>query len=268
MKADKNNRRLPTTGEQAVTGRTLIIIPTYNERENIQEVLRRVFEQPVPLDVLIVDDNSPDGTGDIVEEMSKQDSRLHLLRRRGKLGLGTAYIEGFHYALKNGYDFVFEMDADLSHDPDEIPNFLEAAKDAHLVIGSRYINGVNVVNWPLSRLLLSYFASIYARVITGMPIRDTTGGFKCFRRQLLEGMDLSRIRAGGYAFQLEMNWRAWMAGYKIKEIPIVFTDRTVGRSKMSKAIVREAVMLVWKLGLAGLMKRNKIRKQGGWQPLD
>ena len=248
--------------------KTLVIIPTYNERENIHEVLRRVLSQHLELDVLVVDDNSPDGTGDMIAGLVQSDPHIKLLRRAGKLGLGTAYIAGFQYALANGYDLVFEMDADLSHDPDDIPRFLEAVKQAHLVIGSRYITGVNVINWPLSRLLLSYFASVYARVITGLPVRDTTGGFKCFRREVLETIDLPRVHAGGYGFQIEMNWRTWMAGFLIKEIPIVFTDRTVGKSKMSKAIVREAVILVWKLGFVGLFKRRKLRKYGGWRSID
>ncbi len=248
--------------------KTLVIIPTYNERENIHEVLRRVLSQPIELDVLVVDDNSPDGTGDMIAGFSQSDKHIKLIRRAGKLGLGTAYLKGFQYALANGYQFIFEMDADLSHDPDEIPKFLAAAQDAHLVIGSRYITGVNVINWPLSRLLLSYFASVYARTITGLPIRDVTGGYKCFRREVLETIDLDRVRAGGYGFQIEMSWRTWMAGFRIKEIPIIFTDRTVGKSKMSKAIVREAVILVWKLGLAGLFKRRKLRKLGGWKPIN
>jgi dolichol-phosphate mannosyltransferase len=247
---------------------TLIVIPTYNERENIAEVIGRVLSQPVALDVLVVDDNSPDGTAEIVTELGRSDPRIKLLKRPGKQGLGTAYIAGFRYALANGYEFIFEMDADSSHDPNEIPNFLIAAREAHLVIGSRYINGVNVVNWPLRRLLLSYFASIYARVITGLPVRDTTGGYKCFRRVVLESINLDRIHAGGYGFQIEMNWRTWMAGFIIKEIPIIFVDRTVGKSKMSKAIVREAVILVWKLGMAGMFKRGKLRHHGGWRPLD
>ncbi len=248
--------------------KTLVIIPTYNERENIHEVLRRVLAQPIELDVLVVDDNSPDGTGDMIAGFAQNDKHIKLLRRSGKLGLGTAYIAGFNYALENGYEFIFEMDADLSHDPDEIPKFLNAIQNAHLVIGSRYITGVNVINWPLSRLLLSFFASVYARTITGLPVKDATGGYKCFRREVLETIDLRKVRAGGYGFQIEMNWRTWMAGFIIKEIPIVFTDRTVGKSKMSRAIVKEAVMLVWKLGLAGLFKRRKLRKNGGWRPIN
>lgn len=234
----------------------LVIIPTYNERENVSEVLRRVLAQSETLEILVIDDNSPDGTGDIVGHLSESEPRLHLIRRPGKLGLGTAYIEGFKYALNNGYDFVFEMDADLSHDPDELLNFLQAIRNADLIIGSRYITGVNVVNWPLSRLLLSYMASIYTRVITGIPVKDTTSGFKCFRRTVLEEIDLDKIKAGGYAFQIEMNWLTWMKGFRIQEIPIVFVDRTVGQSKMSKAIVREAVFIVWKLWLNGLFTKR------------
>jgi len=232
-----------------------VIIPTYNERESIHEALRRVLSQDPPVDVLIVDDSSPDGTGAIVEEMTAAEPRLHLLKRPDKAGLGAAYIAGFKWALERPYRFIFEMDADLSHDPDEIPHFLTAIQEAHLVIGSRYIDGVNVVNWPLRRLLLSYFASVYTRIITGIPIRDTTGGYKCFRREVLEFIDLNGVRAGGYGFQIEMNWRVWMAGFIVREIPIVFTDRTVGKSKMSKAIVREAMTLVLKLGAAGFLKR-------------
>lgn len=248
--------------------RALIIIPTYNERENLPEVLRRVLAKSDDLDVLVVDDNSLDGTGDLADELARQNPRLKVLHRAGKQGLGTAYIAGFKYALENGYKYIFEMDADLSHDPDEIPRFLEAIKNAHLVIGSRYINGVNVVNWPLSRLLLSYFASLYTRLMTGMPVRDATSGYKCYRCELLENIDLYNIQTSGYGFQLEMKWRAWTAGYIIKEIPIVFVDRTVGKSKMSKAIVREAMVLVWKLGLKSIVKRFKLRRRSGWQPLD
>lgn len=238
---------------------SLIIIPTYNERENVAEVIQRVLTVVENLDVLVIDDNSPDGTGDLVEELQGVEPRLHLIHRQGKLGLGTAYVEGFKYALERGYSYIFEMDADLSHDPDEIPNFLMAIKDADLVIGSRYIGGVNVVNWPLRRLLLSYSASIYTRVITRLRIRDTTSGYKCFRREVLKAINLDDIRSGGYAFQIEMNWRTWMEGFRITEIPIVFVDRTVGQSKMSKSIVREAVLEVWKLGIAGFFRRPKKR---------
>ncbi len=239
----------------------LIIIPTYNERDNVAEVIRRILSQPASLEVLVVDDNSPDGTADLVTELRGNEPRLHLIRRSGKLGLGTAYIEGFKYALEKDYPYIFEMDADLSHDPDEIPNFLNAVKEADLVIGSRYIEGVNVVNWPLSRLLLSYFASLYTRLMTGMPIRDTTSGFKCFRREVLTTIDLDAVSSGGYAFQVEMNWRVWMEGFRIREITITFVDRTVGQSKMSRQIVREAVLLVWKLSLAGFFRRQKRRRR-------
>ena len=237
----------------------LVIIPTYNEADNISEVIRRILSQPGNPDILVIDDNSPDGSGDLVAKISKNEPRLHLIRRSGKLGLGSAYVEGFRFALKAGYDLIFEMDADLSHDPDEIPNFLAAIEDTDLVIGSRYIKGVNVVNWPLSRLVLSYAASLYTRFITGLPIKDTTSGFKCFRRDVLETIDLDKIRSEGYAFQIEMHWNTWMEGFLIKEIPIVFTDRTVGKSKMSRAIVREAALEVWKLWLAGLFRRPKVR---------
>ncbi|MCF7811839.1 polyprenol monophosphomannose synthase [bacterium] len=235
----------------------LVVIPTYNERENITEVINRVLAQTPNLDILVVDDNSPDKTGDLIDELRRTEPRLNLLCRSGKLGLGTAYITGFKYALEKGYDYIFEMDADLSHDPDEIPNFLNAVKDADLVIGSRYINGVNVVNWPLQRLMLSYCASVYTRVVTGLPIKDVTGGFKCFRRSVLESINLNSIRSGGYAFQIELNWKAWMAGFRIREIPIIFVDRTVGQSKMSNDIVWEAILLVWKLSIKGLFRRPK-----------
>ncbi len=239
--------------------KALVIIPTYNESENIELVINQVLSQGPEVNILVVDDNSPDGTAAIVKRKIEEESRLSILERAGKLGLGTAYIEGFNYALKHDFDLVFEMDADLSHDPNEIPNFLDEIKSNDLVIGSRYITGVNVVNWPLQRLLLSYFASIYARFITKIPIRDITGGFKCFRRETLEAIDFSKISSGGYAFQIEINWLVWKEGFRIKEIPIIFVDRTVGQSKMSKAIVREAVLLVWKLGFKGLFRPTKVR---------
>ncbi|MDP8238505.1 MAG: polyprenol monophosphomannose synthase [Candidatus Hatepunaea meridiana] len=245
------------TNKNSTNVKSLVIIPTYNERENAPEVVRLVLDLSEDIEVLVVDDNSPDGTGDLVEKLAKQQPRLHVIHRAGKLGLGTAYIEGFKYALANNYEYIFEMDADFSHDPNEIPNFLKAIKEADLVIGSRYIVGVNVVNWPLSRLLLSICASIYTRLITRIPVKDTTGGYKCFRRQVLETINLDDIQSGGYAFQVEMNWKTWMAGFRIKEIPIIFADRTIGQSKMSKAIVREAVLIVWKLGLAGLFRRPR-----------
>lgn len=228
--------------------KTLIITPTYNERENIEKLIPDVLElYPQGIHMLIVDDNSPDGTGEYVESLSKKDDRIHVLRREKKLGLGTAYCAGFKYAIENGYDYIFEMDADYSHDPKEVANFLKAIEHADLVIGSRYLTGVNVINWPMHRLLLSYFANFYTRFITGLPIMDSTGGYKCFRKEALQAIDLDKIKSNGYAFQIEMNFKIWKKGFRIKEIPIIFIDRQMGKSKMSKKIVREAVFLVWKL---------------------
>lgn len=235
--------------------RILVIIPTYNELENIKKIIPAVLEQNSGIDVLIVDDNSPDKTGDYVEGLSKENPRIKLLRREKKLGLGTAYIAGFKYALQHNYDFVFEMDADFSHDPNEIKNFLEAIKEADLVLGSRYINGVRVLNWPMRRLLLSYFASVYTRIITGLPVKDATGGYKCFRIDVLKAIDLDRIKSNGYSFQIEMTFKAFRKGFRIREIPIVFVDRVKGKSKMSKKIVREAVFMVWKLRLRSIIGR-------------
>lgn len=229
--------------------KSLVIIPTYNELENIPKLIPIVLAQDERIHLLIVDDNSPDGTAKFVEEEIKSNERIHLLKREKKLGLGTAYIAGFKYALENEYDFVFEMDADFSHDPNELRNFLITIRENDLVIGSRYINGVRVLNWPMARLLLSFFASVYTRIITGMPIKDATGGFKCFRRNVLESIDLSKVKSNGYSFQIEMTFKAYIKGFRIKEIPIVFVDRVKGKSKMSKKIVREAVMMVWKLRL-------------------
>ncbi|MFC1725247.1 polyprenol monophosphomannose synthase [candidate division KSB1 bacterium] len=232
--------------------KALIIIPTYNEKENIFRIAEEIFKKTEnkvdeEINILIVDDGSPDGTGEIVKEMMKKDGRIHLMEREKKMGLGTAYVAGFKFALENGYDYVFEMDADFSHDPNEIPNFLREIKEYDLVLGSRYIKGVNVVNWPLSRLLLSYGANVYTRIITGIPIKDSTGGFKCFRRTVLEKINFDNIRSNGYSFQIEVNYKVWKKNFKIKEIPIIFVDRTEGESKMSKKIVREAVLMVWKL---------------------
>jgi dolichol-phosphate mannosyltransferase len=235
--------------------KTLIIIPTYNEYENIEKLIREIYAINSSLDILVVDDNSPDGTGKHVKKLKDQFGNLYLIEREGKLGLGTAYVAGFNFALQNGYSIIFEMDADFSHDPKEIPNFLKAIEESDVVIGSRYIKGVNVVNWPLSRLLLSYFANIYTRLITGLPLCDSTGGYKCFRREVLEAIDLDKIRSGGYSFQIEMNFKAWKKGFKLKEIPIIFIDRAVGKSKMSKKIFREAVWMVWKLKIKSLFGR-------------
>jgi dolichol-phosphate mannosyltransferase len=228
-----------------VPERALVVIPTYNEAINLPQIVPQVLGQDSRLDVLIVDDGSPDGTGAIADEFARTNSRVHVLHREGKLGLGTAYIAGFKWALKEGYDYIFEMDADFSHDPAHLKEFLTAIQDADLVLGSRYLDGkVTIVNWPMSRLMLSYFANVYARWFTGLRIWDLTGGFKCFRRRVLEAIDLSQVGSNGYAFQIEMSVRAWRKGFKLREIPIVFVDRAEGQSKMNKAIVREAV---WKV---------------------
>ena len=228
--------------------RGLVIVPTYNERENIRPLIESVLAKDSRLDVLVVDDGSPDGTGQIVDEIAATNPRVFVHHRPGKLGLGTAYLEGFKWALERTYDYVFEMDADFSHNPDHLPEFLRRIADADLVLGSRYRNGrVTVVNWPMSRLLLSYSANIYARAVTGLQLYDSTGGFKCFRRKVLEAIDLNSVKSNGYAFQIEMSFRAWKKGFRIAEIPIVFVDRTEGESKMSKRIVREAVWMVWRL---------------------
>ena len=234
--------------EGAQAGRAVVIVPTYNERENIARLVDLVLQQDSRLDVLVVDDGSPDGTGGIVDMLASVEPRINVLHRASKLGLGTAYVAGFKWAVARGYDFVFEMDADFSHDPAHLPQFLSAASNADLVLGSRYQHGrVTVVNWPISRLILSYSANLYARAVTGLPLFDATGGFKCFRRVVLEAIDLDAVKSNGYAFQIEMSFRAWRKGFRICEIPIVFTDRTEGQSKMSKRIVREAVWMVWRL---------------------
>jgi dolichol-phosphate mannosyltransferase len=231
-----------------VSDRACVIVPTYNERENIARLVEAVLSQDPRLDVLVVDDGSPDGTGEIVDGMAAQNSRIHVIHRARKLGLGTAYLAGFKWALGQDYEFVFEMDADFSHDPAHIPQFLSAAADSDLVLGSRYREGkVTVVNWPIGRLMLSYFANVYARFATGLPLFDATGGFKCFRRNVLEAIDLKDVRSNGYAFQIEMSFRAWRKGFRIVEIPIVFVDRSEGQSKMSRRIVREAIWMVWRL---------------------
>ncbi len=234
--------------------KTLVIIPTYNEKDNIRRLLEEVLRQNKELEILVVDDNSPDKTGDLVEEISKGNKRVHLMRRTGKLGLGSAYVAGFKYALARDYTFIMEMDADFSHNPDDIPRLLEAAKTNDLVIGSRYSEGVNIINWPIKRLLMSYFASKYVRLITGMPIKDPTGGFKCFNRKVLESIDLDGIISDGYAFQIEMNYRTWFRKFIIKEVSIIFTERAGGVSKMSRKIVYEAVWIVWRLKLLALLR--------------
>ena len=230
--------------------RGLVVIPTYNEVGNLTPLVEQVLAQDARLEILVVDDRSPDGTGQLAGALAQKEPRLHVLHREAKLGLGTAYITGFKWALERGYDFVFEMDADFSHDPAHLKDFLKAIADADLVLGSRYVGGkVAVVNWPMGRLVLSYCANIYARWITGLRIWDLTGGFKCFRRRVLEAIDLSQVRSNGYAFQIEMSVRAWRKGFTLKEIPIVFVDRTEGQSKMNRSIVREAVWMVPRLRL-------------------
>ncbi len=229
----------------------LIIIPTYNERENIETLIGRLLDLPYELEVLIVDDHSPDGTADVVRKLmadGARGARVHVLERAGKLGLGSAYRDGFRYALDHGAEYIFEMDADFSHDPAAIGAFLEAAQDADLVLGSRYLHGAaSVVNWPLRRLLLSWCANVYTRIVTGMPVYDATGGFKCFRRRALEGIRLDRVQSDGYAFQIEVSFKVWKRGFRIREIPILFVDRRAGVSKMNRRIIWEAAGLVWRL---------------------
>jgi dolichol-phosphate mannosyltransferase len=246
----------PARGALAVDERGLVIVPTYNESENIGRIVPRILSQDPRLEVLIVDDNSPDGTGRMADDLAADDPRVHVLHRPGKQGLGRAYLAGFAWALERPYEFIFEMDADFSHDPAHLPEFLAAAKNADLVLGSRYRDGkVTVVNWPMTRLMLSYGANIYARAVTGLHLGDATGGFKCFRRHVLAAIPLDQVRSNGYAFQIEMSFRAWKRGFRIAEIPIVFHDRTEGESKMSKGIVREAVLMVWRLRWWGITGR-------------
>jgi dolichol-phosphate mannosyltransferase len=235
--------------------KAIILIPTYNEIDNIQKLVPFLLSKYPEVNILVIDDNSPDGTHKWVKEFSEKDSRVNLIKRAGKMGLGTAYVEGYKYMLANGYDVAVQMDADYSHNPNDIQKFLSYINDFDLVIGSRYIKGVNVVNWPISRLLLSYFANMYTRIITGLPIMDGTGGFKCFRSEVLRSINLDKIKSNGYSFQIEMNYIAWKKGFKIFEFPIVFTDRFQGTSKMSKKIVHEAIFMVWKLRFRSLIGR-------------
>lgn len=243
-----------STPEEVATD-ALVIIPTYNEADNIGQVIELVLAQPTPISILVVDDNSSDGTAAIVRsKMEEASDRVHLIERGGKLGLGTAYLRGFRFALARDFTYVCEMDADLSHDPDDLPRLIEPvrADEVDLAIGSRYVNGVRVINWPLSRLVLSYSAGIYTRAITRLPILDVTAGFKCFHRRVLEALPLDRVNSDGYAFQVEMHYRTWRAGFRIREIPVIFTERTEGQSKMSRGIVREAALKVWELRLRDL----------------
>lgn len=232
--------------------KALVITPTYNEMENIPDFIPAVLAQNKDLEILIVDDNSPDGTGNYVEQLSKENDRVHVLHRKKKLGLGTAYVAGFKWALENDYERVFEMDADGSHNPIELNNFLKESENADLVLGSRYLNGkISVVNWDMKRLILSYFANIYTKIVTGMSFSDATGGFKCFSRKALQSLNFRKLKSDGYCFQIETTYKLWKKGLKIKEIPIVFTDRTKGSSKMSGGIISEAFFLVIKLRLFG-----------------
>lgn len=237
-------------------GRFLVIVPTYNEKENLPRKAPRILEQDERIDILVIDDASPDGTGDLADAMAAEDPRVHVLHRTSKDGLGKAYLAGFDWALRKNYELIFEMDADISHPPDALPSLIAAADKYDFVLGSRYVDGrVTVSNWPMSRLLISYFGSLYARTITGMPVRDATGGFNCWHRRVLEGVKLERIRSNGYAFQIELKFRAWCKGFTFTEVPILFTERDTGESKMSKSIVREAVWRVWWLKFQQVFRR-------------
>jgi len=235
--------------------KVLVVIPTYNEAENIVKLVPLVLSQGPTIEALVVDDGSPDGTAALVREMMKSEKRIHLMERPGKMGLGTAYVAGFKFAITEGYDYVTEMDADFSHDPHDIPRLLEKIADNDLVLGSRYIHGVRVLNWPMQRLLLSYSANVYTRIMTGLPLHDATGGFKCFRRKVLEAIDLDRIKSNGYAFQIEMSFKAWKKGFRLVELPIVFHDRRSGVSKMSRKIIYEAVFMLLTLRLRSIVNR-------------
>src|SRR6266704_1833738 len=236
--------------------KTLVVVPTYNERENLLPLVQRLLALPVQVEVLVVDDNSPDGTGKLADELTAKHAVVHVLHRNEKNGLGRAYLAGFAWALEQGHEFVFELDGDFSHNPDDIPMFLEAAQNADLVLGSRYLNGIRIINWPLSRLMLSKSAAKYVQIITGMPFTDPTGGYKCFRRRALDAIQLDNVRSNGYSFQIEMTHRLWRQGMKVVEVPIIFTDRFQGHSKMSGHIVREALIMVWRLWI-----QNKCRRR-------
>lgn len=243
---------------------SIVIIPTYNEKENIENIIRAVFALPKSFHILIIDDGSPDGTASIVKGLMEEEfaDRLFLVERQGKLGLGTAYICGFKWALEHGYDFVFEMDADFSHNPEDLPRLYHACADEgfDVAVGSRYVSGVNVVNWPMGRVLMSYYASRYVQFVTGIPVRDTTAGFKCYRRRVLETVDLDAIRFKGYAFQIEMKFTAYKLGFKIKEVPVIFVNRREGTSKMSGGIFGEALFGVMRLRWAAMSGKIKARK--------
>ena len=242
-----------------MTDRVLVIVPTYNERENLPRLVDRILAQSAGVDILVVDDNSPDGTGQLADQLAGQNSRVKVLHRKEKDGLGRAYIAGFKWALQRDYEFIFEMDGDFSHNPADVPSFLEAAQAADLVLGSRYSNGIRVINWPLNRLLLSMGAAKYVQIITGMPFADPTGGYKCFRRITLESINLDAIRSNGYSFQIEMTHQAWRQGLRVREVPIIFTDRFQGNSKMSFKIVKEALWMVWSLWFQNGLRRSPKR---------
>ncbi len=239
--------------------KTLVVIPTYDEKENVENISKAVLDALPDANILFVDDNSPDGTGDILDEMHAEDDRINVLHKPGKSGLGRAYISGFKWAIEHKYDYIFEMDADFSHDPSVLPKFLEKIENNDLVIGSRYIHGIRIMNWPLNRLILSKGASVYVKIITGMPLFDPTGGYKCFRRDLLEKIDLDGITSNGYSFQIEMNHFAWIHNFRIEELPIVFEERRSGYSKMNKAIVREAIFKVWQLLFKYGLRRKPLK---------
>jgi dolichol-phosphate mannosyltransferase len=236
--------------------KTIVIVPTYNERDNLPVLVQKLLNLPITVDILVVDDNSPDGTGKIANEIAAKNSHVHVLHRPGKEGLGRAYCAGFKWALERDYEFIFEMDGDFSHNPEDIPAFLKAAENAELVVGSRYRNGIRVINWPLKRLMLSMCAAKYVQIITGMPVSDPTGGYKCFRRKALESINLDQVRSNGYSFQIEMTHKIWRSGMRVAEVPIIFTDRFQGSSKMSAKIVREALVMVWRLWIQNGFKRS------------
>jgi len=244
--------------------KTLVIVPTYNEKENLPVIIDRLMRHPPEIEVVVVDDNSPDGTGKLADEIAAKNPRIHVLHRTAKEGLGRAYLAAFKWALERDYEFVFEMDGDLSHNPDDIPAFLAAAQSADLVLGSRYKDGIRVINWPLRRLMLSMGAARFVRVVTGMPLSDPTGGYKCFRRHALKALDLDAVRSDGYSFQIEMSHKLWRQGMRIAEVPIIFTDRFQGRSKMTTKIMIEAFWMVWRLWLQnGLRRRPRAKRPGG-----
>jgi dolichol-phosphate mannosyltransferase len=247
---------VPTSTSGDAPTDALVITPTYNEADNVGQIIELVLAQPIPLSILVVDDNSSDGTAEVVQsKMEENPNRIHLIERSGKLGLGTAYLRGFRYALSRDFPYICEMDADLSHDPDDLPRLIEAVREgaADLAIGSRYVGGVRVINWPLPRLVLSYAAGLYTRTITRLPIRDVTAGFKCFHRRVLKALPLDCVNSDGYAFQVEMHYRTWRAGFTVEEVPVIFTERTEGQSKMSRGIVYEAALKVWELRVRDLL---------------